>query len=988
MKLNWLFFLAAVALSVASVCAEESPALVQLPPVQRERVADRPLVFPRIRTIYNLYQNPYQNFNECDWIDRPLLHDRSLADLDSPQRDLENYKRQLQMAMNYGVNGLSDLYHGAHFQGRFNSMADAADAQYDLIHNQIHLDILGNVLREGPKKAADIFEPVLRRYMACRGAARIGDKVVVCSYGADYVSPADLAAFINILKERCGDRFWFVASIGTPKGKRLNNWPTFQHAFTKFGYRLPADEVEGVKAYLRSYLDVCDGLLMNNCNHLDTLDDQLDQAFYEQFVVPLFSGVLSEPPYRGKLLALSASLGYINHIAGGTQQENGTRTLRESLRIALDAPADIIIMPEWNELNENTNLEPTVNRSFSTQRIMRYFMARSGKNPNPLTPLASDDLSVPNLIVSARAAMALGEIYYVELLNVPDGSGGAKPFSVDCEIRDETGRVVRKVESLTFAPGQLMEHRVEIPSELVTESRTLHPFLTIRTGDGRTLSYAEGLPITRLDPSWNTNLICLKQPLRDLAAAKAFDVQAIPTAGGMDFKVNAATQQDDPIRHLEILEDDTVVYSYDAAPPYTLSDGDMLLHLSYSSKKEINPFPMKISVTGGEIRYFQDRLRLGDPRESKNMKKGPDVLFNWKSNVNRRGGILVISNQDKAVLDITTPAGDLHVPLSRVAALGTTSFNLPETVAICMESADRALDIPAPIRRDHADFHYLAKPRNVGAVYRVRLITMSGKMAMKGPYLLPETSRRERTMLNVFSESAGKAVPISVAAARVPVFHYDLTRQDDAILRTDMGKRWFGAKAQGWSYGGAMASSSLPGSASLAEPQKIVEDGAPALLFDGKDDYLSFPSEVIPARGSFTIEFEIKPLSLGRQYLVRSQNSYPDTVDILLDNGKVVCTYRGEVLKSEAPYFNTVTFSSPRQLKVNEWTKIRLSYNLKEFQLTLGDDPPVIHPYDRLAWWRFSPFTFGGSGPESSAYFHGYLRSLVIAHGAPVMSQH
>ena len=35
---------------------------VSLPHVQRKAVLERPLVFPRIRNIYNLYRNFFQNF--------------------------------------------------------------------------------------------------------------------------------------------------------------------------------------------------------------------------------------------------------------------------------------------------------------------------------------------------------------------------------------------------------------------------------------------------------------------------------------------------------------------------------------------------------------------------------------------------------------------------------------------------------------------------------------------------------------------------------------------------------------------------------------------------------------------------------------------------------------------------------------------------------------------------------------------------------------
>ena len=269
---------------------------------------------------------------------------------------------------------------------------------------------------------------------------------------------------------------------------------------------------------------------MNNSNHLDSADSHFHKTFYEQFLIRIFSTVLSEPKYRNKLFGLSASLGYVNHLAGGTQLEDGTRALRESVEIALNANPDFIVMPEWNELNENTSLEPTVNRGLSTKRVMRYYMQKY-KNNGKFTPVKGDDESIPNLILSTRAFIKLGEPYYVELLNVPDRNSG-KTYRVKCDLYDEKGSLVKSYPDLTFDSGKLQEHRIIIPSEELAEYRTIRPVLTVDDAEGKRHTYNEGLSFTTIRTSWNDNLTCLKQALRDMPKLNKFSVVFKPADDG------------------------------------------------------------------------------------------------------------------------------------------------------------------------------------------------------------------------------------------------------------------------------------------------------------------------------------------------------------------------------------------------------------------------------------------------------------------------
>lgn len=969
-----------IALSCASgiVTNAKEVKLISLPKVNRTPVLKKPLIFPRIRTYQNLFKNSYQNFYEQKWIDRPLFHDSSLDSNDVSNRTFQNYKTHLDLATSYGVDGLSMLYHTPIHFARFNKLVNTADLCFPNNKNKILISVIGHILREGPEKAADVFTPVLKRMLLSPSAARINGKVLVASYRTDYINPKDLAKFLKILRERCGDSFYFISTIASIRGKKLTNYVRFRIAFDNNNGKLPEDEVEAAKEYLRAYLRVSDGILMNGSNHIDSRGNFFHKKFYNEFVARLFAGVLAEPENKGKILGLSASVGYVNNIAGGTQREDGTRALRESLEIAYGAKADFIIMPEWNEINENTCIEPTVNRSFSNKRIIRYYVQ---KNKGRLTPIPGDNTKIPNLIVSVRAIIKTGDQYFVELLNVPD-SKTIKKYWVQCTLKDGQGKIIKYFPKQVFYYGKLTEHRFSIPSEKLTKYRAIRPELTITDYAGKKILYKDGLPFTKIRTTWNDNLVCLKQPLRDIAKLKDFSVKFTPSTKNKTatFKVKAVAGTD-KIRHLEIIEDDTVVYSYDQSKKYALNDNEILLHMYYNSNHEVKPFPINISVTNGKIRRFTDRLRIGSKREN-NWKVSSKVSMRWKSNCHRRGGIFIITNKDKAVLNIKSSVSDEHIKVSELEKLGSIAWNYDKTIFMYIETENRALDIAPPARSKSTAFTTTIRELNKGAVYRVRLITMGGKTYTKGPFVFPEKSTGE-AKIRVISETTGKPVICKIDKSRCPVLQYEINPKHGALLKTNQGNRWEGTLGSGSAYGGAFQSmKNYPKKGSYAAPKWVKDGNNYVLKFDGKGNYLHFPTGVLPAKTNFTLEFEIKPFSLKNQCLIKSHSNFVGTLDIDIVDKKIVCTYRGKLRKGEPPYFKTIKFSSPVTIQANKWAKIKLSYDLKNFYLSVNNSKPLIKPCSRVSWKMFCPMAFGGWGTNSKLYFDGLLKSISVKHYA------
>src|SRR5262249_36929543 len=145
-----------------------------------------------------------------------------------------------------------------------------------------------------------------------------------------------------------------------------------------------------------------------------------------------------------------------------THSPDCTRRLRRTMELAIAAGADFIDMPEWNEDNENTCVQPTVASGTAHQRIMAYYMHRLRHEPP--VPNPGQDLAGPNLLLTYRRILKLGGPLVFEILNVPD-SDARKPYTVRLWLRDHRGKPLRDFPLATFVPAELKESRFSIATE-------------------------------------------------------------------------------------------------------------------------------------------------------------------------------------------------------------------------------------------------------------------------------------------------------------------------------------------------------------------------------------------------------------------------------------------------------------------------------------------------------------------------------------------
>jgi len=916
---------------------------------------ERPLVFSPSQLKYGLYQNYLHRY-----MDRPLFMDTSLREnavVTGP-----GFRRIMDHAMMYEMDGLGAIIAGSGMIQRYELAMQYAEEQHP--DGFMFFPLFGGSVEAEAK--ARTLELANASSVTARFDYRGGQLVRFGTYGGDRTPADQLAQMLETLRAEQGDFIYLIA---------ITNWGATHDEFLANGTVSPETDA-AMKAHIREYLDIADGIDMSYGGAWRRPDRTFDAEYYRDYVIPTIKAVLSEPPYRDKFLALGAKIGYFQFMSGSTLDEDGTRTLRASFEAAMDAKPDMIGMAEWDELNEHTTIEPTVCNSLSTQRIIRNYMRQiKGLEaaPNP-----GDDTSIPNLIVSYRRKLTLGEQIEIEMLNVPDGSEGG--YTVTASLVDKNGNMVCDAAPVHFDAERLMEHRWTIPSESLAGKTLLRPSFAITTADARVLQFRDGLHHITLRPTDNWDYKWVKQPLRDLVTAEHWNFVMEGPRDGL-FTVTGSFECDEPLASLEVLEDDDEVRAVDVTDTYPDRDENMLLRVDVRSYQRhelvgrlwIDGAPAQFdTVTDG--RYF--------------FNEGNGVRANMWLGQWRRVFFATIP-RDQALngtlhLDFTAVQGE--IPLSSLGDKGLYSQHFQPDVTVTLEDFHRAPDLPPHIDAPEASLSFAIPPRRPHSVFHLRAITVSGKIWRSAPVMIAGVQERGPVALDVYSDSLGATTQVQVDESAVPDLDYRLSPENGSLMWTDAGVPFcgqIGGRANAVTYVGGGESGGMgnpyrngsfhPADAPSTAPEWVREDGGDALRFDGVGNFIVFPREATPRRGAWTLQMQIKPTATKQQILWRHHGHYIGSVTIYLEDGELWSTYVDQ-------HLSTSTQRSGLTLPLNEWSDVTISYDLDTMvhEVNGQRSEPLPAPGPGL---YIGTSVFGGH-EAGTAYFEGYLRSLRVLHRA------
>ena len=338
---------------------------------------------------------------------------------------------------------------------------------------------------------------------------------------------------------------------------------------------------------------------------------KVDTGYYNDVALPLFCAAVAQDEFNGKKILMNRfETGYTSYHGAQTLSRDGTKTLRRYLDMGIKYNLDILLGTEWDELNEDTHIEPTVAKPMSSQRIIKYY-ADKLRNLAP-TPNPGDDLSLPNLIISQRRQLTNGWMMDVELLNVPDTDKGEE-YSVVLELLNENSKVVFKSKPVIFNSAKIKDRTFNLPSGQFASCQLLQPRLTIDyKGKQRVIS--EGLPFTIMRTTTSRDHTYFCTPLRNVLFPITSEVDFKDTGkmlapGVKDISLNASLKFADELNEVEVVQDSYEIYAYDPQNEWLQNDPDRklyklsLFYLSPSSEgKPRILLNLKKNITSGNRR--------------------------------------------------------------------------------------------------------------------------------------------------------------------------------------------------------------------------------------------------------------------------------------------------------------------------------------------------------------------------------------------------
>ncbi|HWL51946.1 MAG TPA: LamG-like jellyroll fold domain-containing protein [Chthoniobacteraceae bacterium] len=948
----------------ASLADSSPPQEKQITPdtVQRQRKTDRTYVFSRAQWKYGLERDDYLS----RWVDRPLFVNPELRDTSEPRSVYyPSFLRIREVLEQYGLDGMAFFPETTGRSIIYDYAARSGKDGFKILSEFFH----------GGDRSGKV--EVVGKAIHHPASFTIDGKLVITSYNADK-PPLDLKYWKEVLgeiKAKYGERIIFLPSFTRFGNQSLTSW---REKFNRNAVT-PEDE-EQIRQRFREWLRVTDGLYYSIPSVTRDEDRRFDPVFFRDFIVRMMKSVLSEPEFKDKYFALPAGIGHENVTrVGYIYSSDGTKTLRGSFEAALAAEPDIINIPEWDEQNENTSLRPTVYNGTSSMRIMRYYMA--GIKGEKLTPLAGDDLKIPNLIVSYRKVLVLGEKLEVELLNVPDSTDNAA-YTARLTLLDPEGTPVYTSEAFRFSRDHLTDHTVSIPSETLAAHRVLIPRLEIDT-DGEKTIFMDGLHYIDLRATWNWDYKWVKQPLRDLLNVGKADLQ-LSKAGSRETRTaTGAITAGEPLAYVDVLDNDDVIYTHSPSEKWRDNEEQVILSIDWEKcqwSPKMLPLEGSISLSGASARWLL-------PEGERAGRLRGQTLSNLQASIKPNRALLAIPRKEigTAVLKVAMPGiYEGTIAVNKILDQSLYALAGPYGVNIVISHYTRQYRIPFHLNEKEAAFEVPVTPDLSHSIFHLQVITPSGRLYRSKPVVIGEAANRKET-ITVYSDTKRQPVTVEVTADRVPDIRYHFDPRHGAALMTDAGRSFWGLLGgnvtQVVERGGGEGGDGTPFIKGKGRDPEIPitapdwvkgEDGQYALAFDGKGTFVTLPQGVIPRRSAFTISMDIKPGSgTGRQVILGNRAYHPGSLMLYLNQGVL----EAELLTASG---ESARKSTGLPLPSDQWSHLVVTFDQESLicsvngksQSRIGMKGPGVGDTVTVV---------GGYG---DGWFKGEIKSLRIRHRA------
>jgi hypothetical protein len=981
---------------------------------KRKPLFDRPLLFARSQP----YRSGRLYYCRYSWTDRPLFASRALWEPDKYDYKDISFRKTLELFKSYDLDGyasFTDSY-GRTMQKIYKA---AADLKLDPEKFHILLTISGL----GRFKEMD--DGTLNLFFNNPYSFRYKGKNVAASYVTDRQSPEKLKEYLDAFEKRAGGKkTMLIAQIYGYKirdGWRAKRLEDPYILYVKHGV-VSATLLLHHLDYLSKYLRVSGGIDMGGIYNTASLKVNAD--YYNNYAVPLYAAAVAQDEFNGrKILGNHFNVGYTSFHGSQTLSRDGTKSLRRYLDIGIKNNLDIMIGTEWDELNEDTNIEPMVAKPMASQRIIKYYMSKL-KNKAP-TPNPGDDLSLPNMIISQHRQLVYGWTMDVELLNVPDTDKG-KDYSVILELLDQDEKVVFKSKTIAFNTAELKDHTFNLPSENFASCQLLQPRLTIDY-NGKKRVISEGLPFTVMRATACWDHTHFNTPLRNVLFADSGEVKFKETGkslapGVKQVTLDAALKFKDKLNTVEVVQDSHEIYAYDPQNEYLYNDPERRLY-KFSFSYINNPTRIYIKAKT-EISNAPSALTFNSPKdpvnkifENPSVKIEPVKAFSEETDKAVRAGewinekFISVKKEDidKAVITVdgVRTSGQnkgrefkWEIPLKDLGEYGVKSKVFEDGLCFALQTQYRPVRVPLPLNCDDVKFKTVLAADEPNGILAVRAVSNNGKVYWSKGFAVNNKVSADKLPIQVYSEDRGP-LSLKVAKNRVPDIKYEFTPRYGNIIATDAGREFYAHAGSFLStaiaFKGLINSRfSIPQcyykyqkpdginkSAPIWEKQP---DGKWALRFDGKyGNFLALPNTAVPHRAGFTMTFDLKPEVLKPEQIIFAQYGvYLTGFRLSVVDGKFKIEFKRWTPFDKTSRISEIEFKSKVPLYAGKWQKVVFKYDEKQVTVSANGKTESFPCQGISQWLTIS--SFGGSGRlgknKEPLYYNGLLRSLEIKHTA------
>ena len=837
-------------------------------------------------------------------------------------------------------------------------------------------------------------------------------KMLVMTYSQ--VDAAKTREFLRDMEKMAGKEVALIYSCGT--------WREVEdpYIFYMRGRGVPATTLLYWFDHLSEVLEFCAGIRYSNC--LGEPDGRICSRYYEEVIMPLFGAVFAQDRFNGKKIwAQQIMTGYNNYRGYQRRSHDGTKTLRGFLDLCVKHKVDLISGFEWDEYNEDTHFQPTVNKPMAVSRILRYYTSRwRGRKPEPY---AGDDLTLPDLIVSFRKQMPAGPDFEMELLNVPD-SEKPLPYQVTAELLDEKGRSLIAPVKLKFDRAELKDHTIKVPSSVFIGSRVIIPRLTVNYR-GKTRVIQEGLPFAVVRPTAVCDATWYSTPLRNILFPSESKVEfgtaavdGLPEKRALPLKFKAVFPE--KLNSLEVVQDGRDIrYVLDKYNEFRQNDPDrMNLRLTFyylnnpqrvdlSGKVEFSGVPSALEYTApadpGSRYFINPSVKAVEKPAAGNENFTLQSVGVW------RKAKLFSMKKDEFPQGMITISGirtngknkgekfSWQLPLKDLIVSGIRSQVFPDGLCLALEVCTRFDNLPLPLEIREAEFQTVVKSGYPTGAFAVRAVSREGKVWWSAPHILalPESGKMVEAALFHDTE---KAYSLPVDSSRIPRIKYRFDPSIAGNILTTAAGREFYAHAGSYDTvptgfeGYHCSIYSVPHSFGVRRDAKLpnptapkwekLADGKWALNFSGNGEFIGFPPSLFPQRAGYTVRMEFLPEDVDRdQVYFTHENGLPAGFRVRTEKGKLVLDfYRRQA--DENPLESVKIYKTGLQVTPGVWHTLEFTCDLKHAALKL-DGKEKKFPVSGIPRW-IAVGGFGGCGDRAAdgrlLYFKGKLRSFEVIH--------